>query len=100
MAQLNDKKLLRLIKYLPAIIVALAALAINSVVIRDTQKEAQVSIDSLRYEFIDREKNHNQRDVNKHIESITHERHSAVEQLKKSCSKPCSRSAHHGIAYL
>jgi diguanylate cyclase (GGDEF)-like protein len=83
MAQLNDKKLLRLIKYLPAIIVALAALAINSVVIRDTQKEAQVSIDSLRYEFIDREKNHNQRDVNKHIESITHERHSAVEQLKK-----------------
>ncbi|WP_295891745.1 EAL domain-containing protein [uncultured Vibrio sp.] len=82
MRQINDKKLLFLIKYTPAIIVAISAIAINIIVIRDTHKEAQLSINSLRNDVTEQQKSNIKQRVEQNLDVINYEKSAVVERLK------------------
>lgn len=56
MAELNDKKLFRLIKFAPASIVILFTIVLLAIVIEDDIRSSAQEIDSLHQEFVSRQK--------------------------------------------
>ncbi|UGA56117.1 bifunctional diguanylate cyclase/phosphodiesterase [Vibrio sp. VB16] len=79
MSSLNDNKLLRLIRFAPVVLIAIFALTINFVVIQDNRLKAQHSIDSLRDETIDRQKE----SIRQHIDLVVNEIHYQKTQTRK-----------------
>jgi diguanylate cyclase (GGDEF)-like protein len=65
----KDKELLRLIRYVPVVLIVIFSLMINFVVINDNRIKAQQSIDTLRNEVIDRRKG----TIRGHVELIRNE---------------------------
>lgn len=69
MSGINDNKLLRLIRFAPVVLIVIFSLSVNFIVIKDNQVKAQHSIDSLRTEVIDRQKN----SIQQHVELVANE---------------------------
>ncbi|WP_413284348.1 cache domain-containing protein [Vibrio sp. MA40-2] len=69
MPLINDTKLLRLIRYAPVVFIVLFIMCINVVIIQDNRVKAKKSIQSLRYEVIERQKNI----IRQHVELVANE---------------------------
>lgn len=69
MALINDKKLLRLIRYAPLFLIVLFVLSINLIVIQDNREKSRQSIESLRSQVVDRQKEN----VKQHVELVVNE---------------------------
>ncbi|MDG3087914.1 cache domain-containing protein [Vibrio hannami] len=83
MKNINDRKLLNLIRYAPVLIIGICVIAINIVVFQDNRNKATESIESLRNDLIERQQGLVSHHVNQAVKQIQFEKSRAVELLKK-----------------
>ncbi|MDB1124027.1 bifunctional diguanylate cyclase/phosphodiesterase [Vibrio algarum] len=96
MSLLNDIKLLRLIRYAPVVLIVIFALGINFVVLKDNREKAQQSIDSLRDEVVDRQKDSIRQHVNLVVNEILYQQTQTRKILKEQAQQRVEEA--HAIA--
>ncbi|MGX9463132.1 bifunctional diguanylate cyclase/phosphodiesterase [Shewanella sp. A14] len=79
---LNDKKLVNLIKYTPSIIVGFFAITVNIFIIKDNQDKANESIQSLREDIIETNKNTIKQSADKASNYIIYKKNMVIDELK------------------
>ena len=83
MERIDDKKLLRIIQFTPVLIILIATLFIIGVMIHDNRKEAKDSIDSLRADYIEQQKEQIQRHVDHVYQQLAYEKSQTEAVLKE-----------------
>ena len=79
---LNDKKLVNLIKYTPSIVVGFFAITVNVIIIKDNQDKANASIQSLRDDIIENNKNTIKQSTDKAYDYILYKKRGVIDELK------------------
>jgi diguanylate cyclase (GGDEF)-like protein len=83
MPSLNERKLLNLIRYAPVLIIGLFAIAVNIVLIQNNRLAGAQSVQLLREDMIDRQKELIREQVNQAFQQIQLERNHTLQYLKE-----------------
>lgn len=83
MEKVDDKKLLRVIQFAPIIIIFVATLVIVGIMIRENRIAAQQSLDSLRHDYIEQQKQQIQNQVDHVIQKLNYEKAQTEVALKQ-----------------
>ncbi|PWI33964.1 hypothetical protein DI392_07125 [Vibrio albus] len=83
MEKVDDKKLLRVIQFAPIIIIFVATLVIVGVMIRENRIAAQQSLDSLKNEYIEQQKEQIQNQVDHIVQKLEYEKARTEVELKR-----------------
>ncbi|WP_394129639.1 cache domain-containing protein [Shewanella maritima] len=80
---INDAKLVKLIKFAPTLMILTFAVAVNSMILLSNKEKSQQSIESLENDIIATQKQQIQSQVNQAIDYIEYRYQSVIPQLKK-----------------
>jgi diguanylate cyclase len=83
MSSLNENRLLNLIRYAPVVIIGLFALAVNIVLIQNNRLAGEQSLELLREDLINRQKELVKQQVNQVFQQIQLEKNHTVQRLKE-----------------
>ncbi|MDW6005331.1 bifunctional diguanylate cyclase/phosphodiesterase [Vibrio mangrovi] len=99
MLKLDNKKLLHIIRYAPVIVVTLFAIAVNIIAIEDNQSMAQYSIENLRAELLNTQREKIREQVRYVIRKVRTERFLSEAKLKDH-AKQRVYEAYHVAHYI
>ena len=83
MSTINDQKLLRLIRFAPVVIIGVSALVLNIMLIKDNRDKAEHSIETLRSEVINQQKESIEQHVNLIFNEVNYQNTRAEKLLKQ-----------------